>query len=53
MNILEIRNLCKTYGQGETEVKALDNISLDVKQGEFVAIIGPSGSGNKPACGSG
>ena len=45
MNILEIRNLCKTYGQGETEVKALDNISLDVKQGEFVAIIGPSGSG--------
>ena len=45
MNILEIRNLCKTYGHGETEVKALDNISLDVKQGEFVAIIGPSGSG--------
>ena len=45
MNILEIRNLCKTYGQGETEVKALDNITLDVKQGEFVAIIGPSGSG--------
>jgi len=45
MNILEIRNLCKTYGQGETEVKALDNISLDVKQGEFVAMIGPSGSG--------
>ncbi|MBP5298999.1 MAG: ABC transporter ATP-binding protein [Lachnospiraceae bacterium] len=45
MNILEIRNLCKTYGQGETEVKALDNISIDVKQGEFVAIIGPSGSG--------
>ncbi len=45
MNILEIRNLCKTYGQGDTEVKALDHISLDVKQGEFVAIIGPSGSG--------
>ncbi|MBR4994005.1 MAG: ABC transporter ATP-binding protein, partial [Lachnospiraceae bacterium] len=45
MNILEIRNLCKTYGHGETEVKALDNISLDVKQGEFVAVIGPSGSG--------
>lgn len=45
MNILEVKNLCKTYGKGETEVKALDNVSFSVKKGEFIAIIGPSGSG--------
>lgn len=45
MKILETKNLCKTYGKGETEVKALDNVSFSVEQGEFVAIIGPSGSG--------
>lgn len=45
MNILEIKNLSKVYGKGETEVKALDNVSFDVEQGEFVAIVGPSGSG--------
>lgn len=45
MEILTVNNLSKVYGTGETEVKALDNISLSVKKGEFVAIIGPSGSG--------
>lgn len=45
MKILEINNLCKTYGKGETEVRALDNVSFSVNQGEFVAIVGPSGSG--------
>ncbi len=45
MNILEIENLSKIYGKGETAVKALDNVSFSVKKGEFVAIIGPSGSG--------
>ena len=45
MNILEIRNLCKVYGKGETKVDALKDISFDVEQGEFVAIVGPSGSG--------
>ena len=45
MKILEIKNLCKVYGKGETEVKALDNVSFEVEQGEFVAIVGPSGSG--------
>ncbi len=45
MKILEIKNLCKTYGKGETAVKALDNVSFSVEKGEFVAIIGPSGSG--------
>ena len=45
MKILEVTNLSKTYGTGETQVKALDNVSLSVESGEFVAIIGPSGSG--------
>ncbi|WP_430488990.1 ABC transporter ATP-binding protein [Rossellomorea marisflavi] len=45
MNILQIENLSKVYGKGETAVKALDNVSFTVKQGEFVVIIGPSGSG--------
>lgn len=45
MKILEITNLSKVYGKGETEVKALDNVSFSVEQGEFVAIVGPSGSG--------
>ena len=43
--ILEVKNLSKVYGKGETMVKALDNVSFSVEQGEFVAIIGPSGSG--------
>ena len=45
MNILKIENLKKVYGSGETEVKALDDISFQVEEGEFIAIIGPSGSG--------
>ena len=45
MNILKIKNLKKVYGSGETEVKALDDISFQVEEGEFIAIIGPSGSG--------
>ena len=45
MEILRTENLCKTYGKGENEVKAVDNISFSVKKGEFVAIIGASGSG--------
>ncbi|MGL5712602.1 MAG: ABC transporter ATP-binding protein [Paraclostridium sp.] len=43
--IIEINKLCKTYKMGEEELKALDNISLKVKEGEFLAIVGPSGSG--------
>ena len=39
MKILEIKNLCKTYGNGNTAVKALDNVSFSVEKGEFVAII--------------
>ena len=45
MNILEVKNLTKIYGKGNTLVKALDDVSFEVEQGEFVAIIGPSGSG--------
>ena len=45
MKILEVTNLCKTYGKGDTMVKALDNVSVSVEKGEFLAIIGPSGSG--------
>lgn len=45
MNILKIEDLKKVYGNGETEVKALDGISFQVEEGEFIAIIGPSGSG--------
>ena len=45
MKILRVQNLCKIYGKGENQVKALDNISFSINKGEFVAIIGPSGSG--------
>lgn len=45
MEILRVENLCKTYGKGENQVKALDNVSFSVNKGEFIAIIGPSGSG--------
>ncbi len=45
MNILEVQNLCKTYGKGEAEVRALDHISFSVGKGEFIAIVGESGSG--------
>ena len=53
MELLRVEHLCKTYGTGENQVKALDDVSFSVKSGEFVAmksgefvaIIGPSGSG--------
>ena len=45
MEILRVENLSKVYGKGETEVKALDNVSFSIEKGQFVAIIGPSGSG--------
>lgn len=45
MEILEVENLNKSYGKGESKVTAVDNISFSVKEGEFVAIIGASGSG--------
>ena len=45
MEILKIENICKTYGKGENQVKALDDVSFSVNSGEFIAIIGASGSG--------
>ena len=45
MNLLEVKNICKTYGSGETAVKALKNVSFSVPKGEYVAIVGESGSG--------
>ncbi len=45
VDILKIKNLRKIYGTGETQVKALDGIDLTVERGEFVAIVGSSGSG--------
>ncbi|MBQ8950157.1 MAG: ABC transporter ATP-binding protein [Eubacterium sp.] len=45
MSILVAENLKKYYGEGETLVKALDDVSLSVEKGEFVSIIGTSGSG--------
>lgn len=45
MNILQVENLTKTYGNADTEVIALNNLNLTVKKGQFLSIIGPSGSG--------
>ncbi len=45
MKILEVQNLCKTYGKGEAGVQALDHVSFSVEKGEFIAIVGESGSG--------
>ncbi|WP_058831059.1 MULTISPECIES: ABC transporter ATP-binding protein [Paenibacillus] len=45
MKILETRGLRKTYGNGDTEVHALDGVNMEVGTGEFVAIVGTSGSG--------
>ena len=45
MEILKVEHLCKTYGEKNTLVKALDDISFSVEKGDFVAIVGASGSG--------
>jgi putative ABC transport system ATP-binding protein len=45
MALVQAENLTKVYGQGETQVTALDHVNLSVKAGEFVAVMGPSGCG--------
>ena len=45
MNILSVQDLKKYYQMGENTVKALDGVNLDIKEGEFLAIVGTSGSG--------
>ena len=45
MSLISMRNIVKEYKVGETRLRALDNVSLDIEQGEFVAIVGQSGSG--------
>ena len=45
MNILQCENVTKTYKMGQTTVTALDGVDLAVEKGEFVAVVGASGSG--------
>ncbi len=45
MEILRTEHLCKTYGQGENQILAVDDANISVAQGEFVAVVGSSGSG--------
>ena len=45
MSVLELRSISKVYGRGAAEVQALRDVSLIVKAGEMVAVMGPSGSG--------
>ena len=45
MPLIELKNITKLYGEGESRVAALDNLSLTINRGEFVAIAGASGSG--------
>lgn len=44
-NVIETRNLCKTFQLGDTSVEVLKDINISIKKGEFVSIMGPSGSG--------
>jgi putative ABC transport system ATP-binding protein len=45
MSLVELRNVSKIYRLGDEEIRALDDVSLDIERGEFISIIGPSGSG--------
>ncbi|MCM1267573.1 MAG: ABC transporter ATP-binding protein [Bacteroidales bacterium] len=45
MNILQVKNLCKTYGKGEAQVRALKDVTFSLEKGEFCAVVGESGSG--------
>ncbi|MBS6397619.1 MAG: ABC transporter ATP-binding protein [Clostridiales bacterium] len=45
MELLKVENLCKTYGEGESRVEALKNVTFSLNKGEFTAVVGQSGSG--------
>ncbi len=45
MSLVELRNVSKIYRLGDEEIRALDNVTLNIEEGEFISIIGPSGSG--------
>ena len=47
--VAQLRDVCKVYGSGETEVKALDGLDLDVLRGDYLAVMGASGSGKSTA----
>ena len=42
--MISLKNVCKTYFMGEEEIHALNNVTLNIQKGEFIAIVGPSGS---------
>ena len=48
MALVEVRNVSKIYRLGGEEIRALDDVSLDIDAGQFMSIIGPSGSGKWP-----
>ena len=45
MNVIETKNISKLYKQADQDIKALNDVSINFKKGEFTAIVGPSGSG--------
>ena len=44
-SIIELKNVHKDYVMGDSKIHAVDDVSLQIKRGDFVALIGPSGSG--------
>ncbi|NEZ58315.1 ATP-binding cassette domain-containing protein, partial [Adonisia turfae] len=48
-SLIDLRNISKVYGSGNTEVKALWDVNLSITQGDYCAIMGPSGSGKSTA----
>ncbi len=46
--LIRLTSINKSYKNGDQELRVLKNIDLEVEEGEFLAIMGPSGSGNQP-----
>ena len=47
--LISLKNICRSYRNGDQELQVLKDINLEVHEGEFVAIMGPSGSGKSPS----